>query len=804
LGAADEHTVRERLLLDLPLPAIEHVVVAVSDWIAEPGGLFAADFDLLARMPGVKAIDVVSTDAVLGSGFHERIHSWLPGIEEVRVDGGGQRPVLLVPDSRAAQPWFTSRDREEELVMVAERVKAKRRREPFRSPRLDRTAVVYKGPLPYLYLAPGTLSAAGIPWQTRDGLPLAAEPLAAAVDLVLDCVESGFTRRSLVAILTSPHLSFGKGPDLDRHSTSALNRALSEQQFLGGVDGLERAADAIRRNSVHTGGEVEPALEAALAAAHELASLGESAPASAQIRRLTAFLDAHLLQPRPPLSGGSGTSSESREHRARRAIDDLLVHLADAHEGHHDPAWTVADLAASVRRWIGESTFAAHSTSGGVQLVDDQAARFGDYDDLFIVGLVEHEWPERNRRNIFYSPRLLKLLGWPSERERRAGDDARFLDLIASASGEVVLSTFLLDEQSVVTRSAQLDEIARARLETVPMPQGPGTRMTWEDALAIEPPVVDALDGLAREWAEMRMSRPPGDSPSFHGTVGSYPARRWSISALETYLACPFKFFAQHVLRLEEPPDDEEVMDPRKQGLFVHTVFQRFFAEWQARGLGRVTADNLEQARALFADVADQELTTLPGAEAALERTKLLGSAAAAGLGEAVLRMEAERPLAVVERLLEWPLERGRLFTVASASGERRLQLGGQIDRIDLLEDGTFRLIDYKLGWPPDRSRALQLPVYSVCAEQQLDGHRGRRWTLGEAVYLAFKGPRRVVPLFANPSARADVLLKAQHRLTEAVDRIDRGEFPPAPDDLYRCETCSFSQVCRKDYVGEL
>jgi CRISPR/Cas system-associated exonuclease Cas4 (RecB family) len=48
------------------------------------------------------------------------------------------------------------------------------------------------------------------------------------------------------------------------------------------------------------------------------------------------------------------------------------------------------------------------------------------------------------------------------------------------------------------------------------------------------------------------------------------------------------------------------------------------------------------------------------------------------------------------------------------------------------------------------------------------------------------------------------VLLKAQHRLTEAVDRIDRGEFPPAPDDLYRCETCSFSQVCRKDYVGEL
>ena len=114
----------------------------------------------------------------------------------------------------------------------------------------------------------------------------------------------------------------------------------------------------------------------------------------------------------------------------------------------------------------------------------------------------------------------------------------------------------------------------------------------------------------------------------------------------------------------------------------------------------------------------------LPEAEAGLERTRLLGSSAAAGLGEAVLRMEAERPVAVVERLLEHRLKRGRLFAIASASGERRLELRGKADRLDLLEDGTFRLIDYKLGWPPDRSRALQLPIYGVCAEQRLTAYR--------------------------------------------------------------------------------
>ncbi len=55
------------------------------------------------------------------------------------------------------------------------------------------------------------------------------------------------------------------------------------------------------------------------------------------------------------------------------------------------------------------------------------------------------------------------------------------------------------------------------------------------------------------------------------------------MSALETYIGCPFKFFAQHVLRLEEEPDDEEVMDPRRQGQFVHEVFETFFTEWQRR-----------------------------------------------------------------------------------------------------------------------------------------------------------------------------------------------------------------------------
>jgi CRISPR/Cas system-associated exonuclease Cas4 (RecB family) len=75
---------------------------------------------------------------------------------------------------------------------------------------------------------------------------------------------------------------------------------------------------------------------------------------------------------------------------------------------------------------------------------------------------------------------------------------------------------------------------------------------------------------------------------------------------------------------------------------------------------------------------------------------------------------------------------------------------------------------------------------------------------MDEAVYLAFKGPRRVVPLFQNDADRGRVLSEAQARLVATVDAIAAGQFPPTPDDVYRCETCSFSAVCRKDYVGDV
>ena len=826
-GQCDEHTLRERLIAEASADPIRRVIVTMPDWIADAEGLYQADFDLLTRIPGVESLDIVATERVLASGFHERLHTWWPGLDEIGIgdiarprpcatgdtgatgdkgatgDTGATDdtdvahgfsraiPVLITqPGAVPDQLWWTLRDREEELIAIARQLKADRRHSD--AVPLDRTAIVYKNPLPYLYAAVEIFRSAGIPYQMSDALPLAAEPTSAALDLIIDAVSSRFSRATLIALLRSPHFVFAsESGDVTRESVSALDRALSAARYLGELDRLERlTADCAT-------GASRPAMDAAVALARALAPLTESHPASTQLACLQAFWSMHAR----PIADDEPFAP--RERRARAAIVDMLPSLAAVHAAHDDPDWTIDELGIAVRRWIEDQTFVPEQEQGsGVHLLDDQAVRYSDFDDVAIVGVVDQDWPERPRRNIFYPPALLKSLGWPSEKDRRAAGDARFLDLLTSASRRTLVSTFTLDEDAIVLRSMQLDEIPRARLSTKVRAPFEDARVFADEALSLDPITFDPFQGDARAWAEIRTSRTPADAPDFHGVVRDIPPRPWSVSAIETYLDCPFKFFAQHVLKIEEEPEDQEVMDPRRQGQFVHDVFERFFAAWQSAGHRAVTPKNLDAAREMFTAIVDRALERLPMAEAGLERTRLLGSSAAAGLGEAVLRMEAERPIAVVERLLEHKLIGD--FTFATAEGPRTIALRGKADRLDLLEDGTFRLIDYKLGWPPQRGRALQLPIYSLCAEQRLVGHKGKNWRLGEAAYLAFKGQKRVVPLFSTPADRAKVLAEAQQRLADTVDAIERGEFPPTPDDVWRCETCSFAPVCRKDYVGDV
>ena len=785
-GAVDEYALRTALIETVPAKPLRQVVLTIGERSVDAAGLWPADFDLLTRVPQLEQIDIVATHATIAAGLLDRLEKFMPGFEEAElppdpeeVVDNSPRPVLAIPSQE--RQVMVSRDREDELGSIAATIKTAGGSD------LDRSAVVFKRPLPYVYLARHVFADAGIPYQTFDALPLAAEPYAAALDLVFEFVTSNFTREPVVALLGCPHFSFEvDGVPLRRADVAAFNRGLSDEGYFGGADRLRRFADAGRWK----------AAKAASRATDELRPLIEEERPTLQLDALLSFLDAHDRIP------PAGDPLRERHLRARSAVLSALHGLRRAHHDLDDSPVAIASLAAMIRRWIEGQTFAPRAGTTGVQLLDAQAARYGEFDEVFLVGLVEGEWPERSAANIFYPSWLLSQLDWPDSRVALAGQRASFQDLTRLARRHTHLSTFELEHEAIVGPSVFLEDVERLGLETQLGEPCLASVLFVHEALTSDPVMPSAVAGEAADWLSLRLGRSDAASDRFHGTAGSYRPATYSVSALERYLQCPFRFFSERVLKLQEDPEDEATLNPKELGIFVHEVFQKFFEEWNRQGHLGITPENLPQARALFGSVIEPLLATLPDDEAAVQRTRLLGSAVDEGLAEAVFQAEAEWETPVVERLLEHSLE-GE-FDIQTETETRRVALRGKADRIDLLADRTFRIIDYKLSRAPDRKQALQLPIYSVCTVQHLREARAEEWELGQAGYIAFGQERQFVPMLARGKSRDEALLQAQTRLLDAVDRIERGEFPPTPADTIMCMRCPHAGVCRKDYVGDV
>jgi ATP-dependent helicase/nuclease subunit B len=350
-----------------------------------------------------------------------------------------------------------------------------------------------------------------------------------------------------------------------------------------------------------------------------------------------------------------------------------------------------------------------------------------------------------------------------------------------------------------VTPSAFLDELETCGLPIERVKRRERSRAFVHEALSEEPLAVDAVEGIAAEWLAIRQSRTPLSDERFHGAAGRRAPAAYAVSQVERYLDCPFKYFASAVLRLREERDDQSSLTPQERGQFLHEVFETFYNQWHASGGREITTANVDDALTLFEAVAELQLARLPESDRSLERTYLLGSAAAPGLAERAFASELEHGGAVLERLLEYPLEGEFEFRTDESS--RRLHIRAKADRIDLLADGTFRVIDYKLSRAPKPARALQLPVYGICAEQHLRGRYGKSWRLSRAGYIAFREKNAFVPL--GSSSLQQALADGQQRLLAAVEGIEGGTFPPDPDEPFLCRWCGYAGVCRKDYVGD-
>jgi hypothetical protein len=130
-------------------------------------------------------------------------------------------------------------------------------------------------------------------------------------------------------------------------------------------------------------------------------------------------------------------------------------------------------------------------------------------------------------------------------------------------------------------------------------------------------------------------------------------------------------------------------------------------------------------------------LARLPDADAALERTRLFGSAISVGIVDVVLT--SKRRGRSASRTAPRVPARREFSLGAAEAGEWRskgLPIASTCSTV-----AGLRVIDYKSGSGPNPRRALQVPIYALCAQERL-AERDAAMADRRAAYVAFSGKR--------------------------------------------------------------
>lgn len=788
----DEHLLRERVLAQPESWPIAHIVVAVADHPTDPRGLWPADFDLLGRLTTLHQLDVVVTDDTHDAGFRERIDREIPELVDTRIVAERQWPSLAVPADADDRVCIDHRDREEEVRAVARAIRGRAADDDVTP--LSRTAIVFQRPLPYLYLAQQVLGEAGVAYQAFDTLPLSAEPWAALLDLALVVARTGGTRDSVLALLRSPLLQLEYDGDIvTLVDVARLDRLLIEGRVTSApetyVAAIAPLLAAARRPDPAGDVRMRRAAQAAADVAAMLAPFRDAPSASAQIEAVSTCL--RRFDRRPP------GADRDRHLRARSAVLTSLDRLAEAYRCHDDAHRDPDVLSGTIHHWIERQTFTPRRGSTGVHLLDAVAARFGTFDHVHIVGLVDAEWPERQRRSIFYTSGLLKELGWPGEDDHLRSQQAAFRDLVRLPQMTLSLTSFQLEGDAVVASTPLTDEARMLPRTTVATRD---VRMFADERLALAPLVAESLADEPAAWLALRQSRPELTVPAYRGDVGPQAPHEYRVSSLDRYVECPFKYFAGSVLRLDEDVEEESALTPRERGTLLHSLFERFYRAWDAAGRGAITMATLPDAIAQFEQLAHESLAALPEADRVLESARLLGSIVMRGAAERVFALEADDPRNVRRRWLEEPVN-GTYEFPAGFAPPKSIAIRGVADRIDELSDGSLRLIDYKLSRPPAKG-AVQLKVYGYVAQQKLKTQSGAVPLVSTADYVSFGDDGASQSSVAPKGTSAQQAIEAgAQEFASLVTRIEAGQFPPQPQTASLCEWCAFALVCRKETV---
>jgi ATP-dependent helicase/nuclease subunit B len=456
---------------------------------------------------------------------------------------------------------------------------------------------------------------------------------------------------------------------------------------------------------------------------------------------------------------------DAHDRRVIEALDQIGEALRSVSSLNADAATTPGVTVAEAVRLIASSLEAAVLPQPGgepaIELLGWLELAMDDAPLMLITGVNEGHIPHSRGSDPWLPDSARARLGLADDRRRLARDTLLLTTILHSRPHLHLIACRRSAEGDPVPPSRLLlacDAPTRARRLLAFYDEAPPTTAKAAPLLLLTP-------GRSRFTIPM----PPKDVPPLDGL---------SVTAFADYIACPYRFYLKHVLKLQAIDDQAIEMGGDVFGDLAHGVLDDF-GEDAAAGTQDIGA-----AVEAIDRLLDKHMTERFGdtpAAAVLIQCRLLRERLHALARWHTRELSDGWRILHIEQVLSLELiVDGQPFT-----------LRGRIDRIDVRDtDGRHRILDYKTSdqpRQPDEVHRIGLGAAPEWVSLQLPLYRKLVEKLGifdnvELGYVLLPRAARSTGYAMAPWTEEE-LLEAQDRAVEIIRAIRRGEFwpPKAP-----------------------
>ena len=443
------------------------------------------------------------------------------------------------------------------------------------------------------------------------------------------------------------------------------------------------------------------------------------------------------------------------------------------------PLLSYRDALSNLRQLLINTGFQPQTPEVPIQVLGVNGVAGMQFDHLWIMGLQEEVWPPRAEPNPFIPVKLQRNLHMPdASAEDKLEQAIRLTDRLIHSSPDIVLS-FPLNDRG---RSLRPSTLIKSYIDSN---QQPVNREIINYA------AIMVTSGNTEKIYD-------NQAPAIHAGA----AVSGGAALFRDQAACPFRAFARHRLYADGLDSKDIGLDALDRGNIIHKVMQKLWKELD--GHATLVRKKQHDLDVLISDVITGTINEFR------EKYPLTFT-------ERFSRLEFERLHVLVNQMLV--LERQRQpFSVKHCEllhtfKFNNIEIRTRIDRIDVLADGRYVIIDYKtsdpkiMAWFGDRPDEPQLPLYAISTDGEVAAIAFARIRRGEAGFIGLTEVEGVLPgvkTVADTTGVKDIIPDWETLISQWHECLNRlaagyrdGNAVVDPKNVNSCLYCDLHSLCR-------